>query len=292
MPRRTSAKIPAAATVIRNYAELHDEIDAFRHGERNLLIIIGPPGTAKSTAVKNRLVDPRIIEGGARPYRLYMELHEHKDKDIVLDDADKVWSNKDGVFLLKLVTQTQREKRLQWNSNTPEIRSGELPAEFTTTSRVLIVANSWPRHDPDIAAIESRGHLLYFAPSFTEMHAYAGTFFHHREVYEFIGQRLAYFDELDLRFYYKTIEKKATGERTERPDLWKEYVLSHMMSPEKRIALDLIKDTSYRTDNQRALEYARLTGQSSRTFFRHRNEILLRRPELAGGNECQGDKAG
>ena len=38
--------------------------------------------------------------------RLYQELFEHKDKDFVLDDADKVWGHKDGVFLLKIGTQT------------------------------------------------------------------------------------------------------------------------------------------------------------------------------------------
>lgn len=43
MPKRTSSKIPDGAMIIRTYAQLHAEVDAFAHGERNLLIIIGPP---------------------------------------------------------------------------------------------------------------------------------------------------------------------------------------------------------------------------------------------------------
>lgn len=281
MPKRTSQKIPKGAVILRTYADLYTEIDAFEHHERNLLIVVGPPGTSKSTAARKRLTNARTIQGGATPYRLYQELFEHRDRPIVLDDADKVFSNRDGVFLLKLLTQTERVKSLQWNSTTPEIRRGDLPAEFTTTSRTLIVANSWPDSDPDIAAVESRGHLVYFVPSFQEMHRYARAFGLDSEVYEFIGEHLPYFDRLDLRLYFKASEVKATGVRTGQPEAWKGYVQGQMMDAEKRVALDLLSDHTYGSDNQRAKEYSRITGLSGRTFYRHRDDIALRHGQAA-----------
>src|SRR5262245_26016694 len=190
MPKRTSAKVPHAAVVVRTYEGLDAEMDAFAHGERSLLIVVGPPGTAKSTAVRHRLRDARVIEGGSTPYRLYIELYENRNHPIVLDDADKVFRDKNGVFLLKLLTQTEQVKTIQWNSQTPEIRADKLPSEFETTSRTLIVANSWPQDNPDIEAIESRGHLLYFAPSLHEMHRYAGSYFGDEEVYDYVGRHL------------------------------------------------------------------------------------------------------
>ena len=65
--------------------ELHREVDAFAHNERNLLIVVGPPGTSKSTTIRKSVVNARFIEGGSTPYRLYLELYEHKDLPIILD---------------------------------------------------------------------------------------------------------------------------------------------------------------------------------------------------------------
>lgn len=281
MPKNTSRKQPRRAEIVRTYADFYREIDAFEYGERGLLIVVGPPGTSKSTAIRKFLKNARVIEGGSTPYRLYQELYVNRDLSIVLDDADKVFRNKDGVFLLKLLTQTEKEKTLQWNSNTAEIRSGDLPAEFTTTSRTLIVANSWPQDDPDIAAIESRGHLIYFVPSYPEMHKFAAEFAIDPEVYEFIGENLPYFDQFDLRIYHKARERKATGERVGDKEMWKRYVRGQMMDDDKRVALELMADASLGSDNQRAKEYARITGMSSRTFYRHKDEIELRRGQAA-----------
>lgn len=276
MPKRTSQKVPKGAEIIRTYKDFYAEIDAFEYGERGLLIVVGPPGTSKSTAIRKFLKNARVIEGGSTPYRLYQELYENRDLPIVLDDADKVFRNKDGVFLLKLLTQTEKTKTIQWNSNTVEIRRGDLPAEFTTTSRTLIVANSWPQDDPDIAAVESRGHLVYFVPSYPEMHKFAGEFGIDPEVYQYIGDHLPYFDRFDLRIYHKAREVKATGERKGDREMWKRYVRGQMMDDEKRIALDLMHDDALGSDNERAKEFARITGMSGRTFYRHRDHIRLK----------------
>jgi len=105
-PAKVLTDIPKDAMIVRTYEEFFHEVDAFEHGERNLLIVIGPPGTAKSTAVRRHLKNARVIEGGSTPYRLYIELYENRNLPIVLDDADKVFRDKNGVFLLKLLTQT------------------------------------------------------------------------------------------------------------------------------------------------------------------------------------------
>src|SRR4051812_32266090 len=102
MPKRTSSKVPQGAIVLRTYDSLRREIDAFSHRERNLLTIVGPAGTSKSTLIRQHVRNARIIEGGSTPYRLYIELYENRNLPIVLDDADRVFRDRNGVFLLKL----------------------------------------------------------------------------------------------------------------------------------------------------------------------------------------------
>ncbi len=46
-----------------------------------------------------------------------------------------------------------------------------IPREFTTKSRVVIIANDWRTLDRNVAALQDRGHVLLFQPSPAEVHA-------------------------------------------------------------------------------------------------------------------------
>lgn len=276
MPKNSSGKMPAGATPLLTYDALAREARAFAKGERNLLIVVGPPGTAKSHHLKEHLPGARFLEGGATPYRLYLDLFESRDRPVVLDDADKVFRDRDGLFLLKLATQSTHRKVIQWNRHTAEIRSGEVPREFETTSRVAIVANSWPRDNPDVEAVESRGHLCYFNPPPREVHEYAGRFVPDRAVYEYVGRHVDLFDRLHLRVYLTASEMKRTHEREGGPETWKLFVQGHLMGEDARVALGLMRDVTFTSDNRRAHEFARLTGASERTFYRVRDQVLGR----------------
>jgi hypothetical protein len=63
--------------------------------------------------------------------------------------------------------------------------------------------------------------------------------------------------------------------------MWKRYVRGQMMDDYKRIALDLLNDDNFGSDNQRAKEYSRITGLSGRTFYRYKSEIELRQEQAA-----------
>ncbi len=276
MGKKGSCKIPPEALLITTYAEFLAEVEAFDEGERNLVIVIGPPGTGKSTAARDQVKNAGYIRGGAKPYSLYQQLYEWRNRNVVLDDADGAWKTPAGKYLLKQLFEVTPEKTLQYNSWTPEIRSGELPREFTTTTRAMIVANSWDSNDPDIRAIEDRGSLYYFAPSNREVHAYAGRFDGDHEIYEVVGEHLHLMDRLSLRVYGELASKKRTGERTGDGGLWMRHLETLLLPQEKRVALTLMRDTSFRSDHERAEEFKKLTTLSERTFYRYRDELRLR----------------
>jgi hypothetical protein len=167
-----------------------------------------------------------------------------------------------------MLCQTEERKLLQWNSMTPEIRAGELDPHFTTTSKVCIIAHAWPQDSPDIAAIESRAQTLFFAPSPQEMHAYAGTWFTDREVYDYIGEHLDHLDTPDLRLYYKAAERRRMG------DDWKAYVVSRCYRGDDAVALRLLREPHWRSDNARAKEFHRLTGRCTRDLYRIRDRLM------------------
>jgi hypothetical protein len=104
------------------------------------------------------------------------------------------------------------------------------------------------------------------------MHDYANTFGIDPEVYEYVGQHIALLDTFNLRVYHNAKEKKKTDER-EGTRTWQSYVQGHMMDQEGRTALSLLLDESFRSDKARSREFARLTGQAERTFYRLRDRI-------------------
>jgi hypothetical protein len=269
--------MPEGAELVTTYDRLGYFLDAFAHNEIGLLIIVGPPGPGKSTAVAAHLGRRAcLIKGGATPYRLYQKLYEHRDEPIVLDDADKIFRTQDGMFLFKILCDTEPVKWPQWNSATPEIRQGLLPDTFPTTSRVVVIANSWPQTNPDIRAVESRGHLMYFSPPADEMHRYAAAWVKDREVYDFVGEHLALMEQPDLRIYFKAQERKRIGQRTGHVGEWKDFVRKQLLIGPKLVALQLLMDPSFASDHRRAQEYRRLTGQSERTFYRQATELAQR----------------
>lgn len=301
--RTPDSGCPTGAELVRTYKQLYYLLDGWEKGDLNFIILIGPPGPGKSTAVRQHLGDnARVILGGATPYRFYKECWANTDRLLVLDDADKIFKNPDGANLIKHLTQTDPVKRLEWNSNTAEINKGELPASFVTTSRVVIISNSWKVGDADIDAISSRGHLLYFNPSPAEMARYAASWVNDIDVWEFVTQHLGEMERPDLRLYGKAMERKALGERRakESKDLddaphitqgyleeWQRFVLNHRMKGAKMVAWKLMQDSTYPNDYARSQVFAMETGKTERTFYRYAAELQPRKDEGGTQEPCQ-----
>src|SRR5262249_58872822 len=144
-----------------------------------------------------------------------------------------------------------------WNRMTMEIRSGELPQQFTTSSNVLLIANSWLSSNPDVAAVEDRGRLLYFSPPNADIHRYARGLPVDEEVYQFVDEHLSLMGErFSLRTYLNAAQLKRTDER-EGTQTWRQHVLGHALDEQGRLAMGLLRDPSFANDAQRAREFAR-----------------------------------
>src|SRR4029077_1988129 len=108
-----SQSLPAHALRLITYSELEQYARAFAAGHLNLLMIFGPPGVGKSRSVRQALGSQVCWIGGqATPFGIYLQAYEHRNKPIVLDDVDGLYSDRQGVRLLKALGQTERTKTL------------------------------------------------------------------------------------------------------------------------------------------------------------------------------------
>jgi hypothetical protein len=308
MPRQRSeyrpAVMPRNAELIRHFARLGLEIKRFLDTPaQKLLIIVGPRGTGKSRAIEAVLarlrLDAFFLNCPGKPWRFYMEMFHRADharypgRIIVLNEARPLFRNDRSVDLVKTMTEQRQVNKVQWGYSTPaEMRSGEIPDEFLTSARFIVICNSWPEDNPDMDAIRSRGTMLYFNPSAPEMHRHAGRWYQgRRDVFDFMGRHLAECEEPDLRYYEVANEKAEWAAKVGLPDsYWKDWVLSLAFVGPKKIAWQLMNDPSFRNDNERAKEFARLSGKSERTFYRLRDELKGRMDdseEETSAGSCQ-----
>ena len=61
----------------------------------------------------------------------------------VIDDVEALYADRSGVRLLKCLCQTEEEKSVAWHSDARGRERQGIPREFTTKSRVVIIANDW-----------------------------------------------------------------------------------------------------------------------------------------------------
>jgi hypothetical protein len=196
--------VPHKVLHLATYRRLEEYLAAFAQGHFHLLVLMGPGGLGKSRAVRSVLDGKGCwIEGNATPFGMYVRLYRHRDQFVVIDDVDALYADRSGVRLLKCLCQTEEEKSVAWHSDARSLERQGIPREFTTKSRVAIIANDWRTLDKNVAALQDRGHVLLFQPSAAEVHAQAGRWFDDREIYEWFGANLHRIGEPSLRHYVR-----------------------------------------------------------------------------------------
>lgn len=127
--------------------------------DMHALIIEGPPGWGKTTAVEESLKLAKIeaphLGAYSTPLNLYNFLSEHFDKVILLDDCAGIFNDPSAMAILKAATWPSRGNRrlIKWGSTSTKASTDE----FEFFGKLIVVCNSFPR-TPDGEAIRSRGY--------------------------------------------------------------------------------------------------------------------------------------
>jgi hypothetical protein len=270
MSKKTKNSLANCIT-ITSYAALDTKLGVFVRGNHmRAVTIISRAGLQKSTMIAKIMPDAAVLQGRVTAYGLYKFCYANRDRDIVLDDCDNLDSKPEAIAILKALTDTRkRRSTICWNSATPEIRSGELPDRFSTTSRLVILANQWDAIGSDVQAVVDRcNYFIHFKPSNLEVHKRVAGFLADQEVFDFIGEHLSYACNLSMRDYVKAQAAKLDGD----PD-WARDLLSRWLdSEDKRIVAQLLSDASLSTEAM-ITEYKKQTGKSRAKFYRVKSQL-------------------
>jgi hypothetical protein len=258
-------KRPSNAVVIDTYGELASYIQAFADNKLNLLIIIGNAGLQKSRQLRAAVPSDSLwVEGHVTPFQLYLDLWNHRESGnlVVIDDADGLITNRDGIRLLKCLCQTELTKTVAWHSSAAKLDELDVPRSFTTQNRVCIIANDWHTLDANVRALEDRGHLIWFKPSALEVHHRVAKWFDDDEIYAFIGDHLALLPFASMRHYVNARELKLA-----RMD-WKDCLLRQWLPPKRYQVAKLKFDGSFEKEEDRANAFIDGGWGSRATYFR------------------------
>ena len=253
---------------LTTYERLGEYLGAFARGHFHLMILVGAGGLAKSRSVRGVLGDTACwIEGNATPFGMYAKLYRHRDQFVVIDDVDALYADRSGVRLLKCLCQTEEEKAVAWHSDARSLERQCIPREFTTKSRVVIIANDWQTLNKNVAALQDRGHVLLFQPSASEVHAQAGKWFDDEEIYGWFAVNLHRVREPSLRHYVRARELKAAGMD------WTAVLAAEDENPRARLAAELLASPAYDSTRTRVKAFVQQGGGCRATFFNYRRKL-------------------
>ncbi len=229
------------------------------------MILVGAGGLAKSRSVRAVLGGSACwIEGNATPFGMYAKLYRHRDEFVVIDDVDALYADRSGVRLLKCLCQTEEEKAVAWHSDARSLQRQQIPREFTTRSRVVIISNDWQTLNKNVAALQDRGHVLHFQPSAAEVHAKAGTWFDDEEIYQWFAKNLHLVREPSLRYYVRAKELKTAGMD------WTDVLATEDQNPRARLAAEILASPLYDSTAARVTAFVQQGGGCRATFFNYR----------------------
>lgn len=277
--------IPREVIPLTTYAQLDLYLAKFAAGELGLVLLLGRHGTGKSESVKHALgfcaesaeleqsaKGVLYVEGHMQPFGLYRHLWAHREQPIVLDDLDKLYADPMCVQLLNPLCNTERTKRITWLSNTT-LNAPGVPASFSTSSNVILIANEWRTLNPNVRALEDRAIILHFNPPKAEVHRRVGEWFRDDVIYRFIEGILPLVTEISMRHYCKGSQLRRAGLSD-----WQTSLLQ-MVLPDARLACvaALHAEQALQTEEQRVQRFIATTGCGRATYFRMKAELIQAR---------------
>jgi hypothetical protein len=309
---------PASAHIVRDYATLKDIARKFALGEIRLLILLGGPGKGKGQIVKRAMLaqapandelfsralsaslanilarlspdavrqpDPPnlgpglYLKGFVSPISFHIAAYRHRDAPICIDDADAFFADPQLRERTKHLCETDRYKLMAHRTLAKELVAEGVPLEFWTRSPVCVIRNVWDSHDPITQAIESRGTVIVFEPTWAEAYAYIGEWYWDQDIYDYLREAMPLLREPDIRLVRKAYDLKVA----DIPGLpWRAVIDRHAADPAHlSVAEHLARDVrEFGSEEQRIEAWVAAVkardpkaAASRATWHRYKNEV-------------------
>lgn len=257
---------------IKTYKELNQYVKAFKEKNINLLVINSRGGLGKTYITEEELIEdaPLIFTGHVTPLSLYTEVYERntiEEKFItVFDDIDTLMMNKSNVSILKQLCDTKEIKTIQYFSSILK----DIPSEFQTQTKVLMLVNSLDTDDKNLKALLTRAHIVNFNPADIEILNNLKTFATDAQIIKFIEHFAPFSKTLNLRVYKRAEELK----KSKLP--WQKEIIESLNIDEKFLEMyELL--SKYKTDKERESKF----NGSRTTYYRIKKMFMNKNPQYA-----------
>jgi len=251
-------QLPEDTKLISTYSEirahLYDFVEMSRTDNPVQLWVVGPPGTSKSTIVKESLrgIKHYFVSGSATSAKLYEELYYHRDEIIVFDDLESVYRDRALMSMLKNLSDTDPIKVVyRIKMRKPD---DPIPDSFETRSPVLIITNGI--EIKRTTALCHRFEILHFVPNPVEVLNEADRWFDDKEILDFVEALLPSLTKLDLRKLNAIKRNKRKGIRNWRVEAGSILGLPRNMV----IMIDILAGGGYGSRMEQKKEFGRRTA--------------------------------
>ena len=148
---------------VKTYAELKSWIRRFIDGRIEILFVLSKAGLGKTEMIESMMkdIDYGYINAHTTPLSLFEIGYKFRNKLMVIDDIDTVLDNNDLVSLFKQFAETKEIKHIEWNSTSGILEKIDIPQEYDTSSKILLVGNRVRK----VASLIDRGFCIVFEPS-------------------------------------------------------------------------------------------------------------------------------
>ncbi|MEW4570094.1 hypothetical protein AB1L88_19690 [Tautonia sp. JC769] len=145
-------------------------IRGFRSGMVQSLVVIGRGGTGKSSLVREHFSKEMAgwKVGRISAIKFYLHLYGNVDRPIILDDAPNIARDLALAGLLRQLCETRPVKTVSWDTQSRLLK--DIPTEFETRSRLILITNKWMDSHPEVEALETRCSLIRYEPSVESLH--------------------------------------------------------------------------------------------------------------------------
>ena len=253
---------------IDRYTTLRKMLRRFAGSDDPLLLVKGQPGLGKTETIQKvlRQTPHLLVRGKKSPLDLYIDLYEHRDMLVVIDDVDVLLGNKDGQEVIRDVTETVTTKTIRWGTQSPRLEEMGIPKRFKTKSRVILLTNTWSQGGVR-DAIASRALAIEFLPTWSELCRYAEKWFDDQVVLDYVNENLPLLEKPDLRILIHARQLRKYGV----PGVGWQAAFNECwtVSKKRRAVSELLADESFSSNNKRAAEFVRLGHGDRATFYRH-----------------------
>ena len=208
-------EVPANFDIITQYHELTEYSNAFAAKKIGFLLLVGSPGSGKSSQMKADLKNKHCtwIDNHVTNLGLYCSVYESNNAPVVLDDVNHFLKNKIACSLIKALTQTEEIRNVSWESTAKVLEDRDVPRKYKTSSPICLIANMWDATNADYAAIQDRALPVAFFPTAETIHnrVIELGWCKDREILNFVGEHLSEIPQPSMREYYQAGCYKRAG---------------------------------------------------------------------------------